>query len=101
MNFPSERQNDRSAIRARQKAYLASLDAQVSQLNRKKALDDVQDGHFVRNLPATPDEMLNGVLLAPLPPVDGKRGESLRHKDGTSKASKEGAQPKPLINQEF
>ncbi|GMH69138.1 hypothetical protein TL16_g05086 [Triparma laevis f. inornata] len=74
MNFPSEHQNDRSAIRARQKAYLASLDAQVSQLNRKKALDDVQDGHFVRNLPATPDEMLNGVLLAPLPPVDGKRG---------------------------
>ncbi|GMI08444.1 hypothetical protein TrVE_jg9224 [Triparma verrucosa] len=74
MNFPSERQNDRAAIRARQKAYLASLDAQVSQLNRKKALDDVQDGHFVRNLPATPDEMLNGVLLAPLPPVDPKRG---------------------------
>ena len=51
------------------------MDAQVSQLNRKKALDDVQDGHFVRNLPATPDEMLNGVLLAPLPPVDPKRGE--------------------------
>ena len=73
MNFPSEKQNDRAAIRARQRAYLASLDAQVNQLNRRKALDDIEDGHFVRNLPGTPDEALNGVLLAPLPPVD-KRG---------------------------
>jgi len=74
MNFPSEAQNDRAAIKARQRAYLASLDAQVNQLQRKKALEDVAEGHFVRNLPATPDDALDSLLLAPLPPADIKRG---------------------------
>ncbi|GMI36742.1 hypothetical protein TrRE_jg9651 [Triparma retinervis] len=75
MLFPSEQENNRQAIRNRQKAYLASLDAQVKQQQRKKAVEDAADGHFVRNLPATPDDSLDSLLLAPLPPVDPtKRG---------------------------
>lgn len=69
MNLPSEAREDRAAKRQRQRAYLASLDAQVNQQQRKKALEDVADGHFVRNLPSTPDDSLDDLLLAPLPPV--------------------------------
>mmetsp|Transcript_5647 Transcript_5647/g.11296 ORF Transcript_5647/g.11296 Transcript_5647/m.11296 type:complete len:1400 (+) Transcript_5647:83-4282(+) len=75
MMFPSEQENNRQAVRNRQRAYLASLDAQVKQQQRKKAVEDAADGHFVRNLPATPDDSLDSLLLAPLPPVDPtKRG---------------------------
>ena len=47
----------------------------MKQQQRKKAVEDAADGHFVRNLPATPDDSLDSLLLAPLPPVDPtKRG---------------------------
>ena len=56
----------RADIKARQRAYLASLDAQVGHKDRAAASERALDGRFVRNLPATPDE---AALLAPLPPV--------------------------------
>ena len=55
MNFPSETTNDKVALKARQRAYLASLNAQITQQNRQQALDKIDEGHYVRNLPATPD----------------------------------------------
>jgi hypothetical protein len=66
MNFPSEASENRAAIRARQRAYLASLDSQVAHKSHAAAHQAASDGRFVRDMPATPDE---AVLLAPLPPV--------------------------------
>ena len=71
MNFPSETTNDKVALKARQRAYLDSLNAQITQQNRQQALDKIDEGHYVRNLPATPDfQSQNEMLLAPLPPVN-------------------------------
>jgi len=61
--------NDRAAIRARQRAYLESLDAQTAYKAHASAEDRASDGKFVRNLPATPDQ---AALLAPLPPVNSR-----------------------------
>lgn len=70
MNFPSEQDSSRSAQKKRQRAYLASLDAQVSAQARQSAVDKRLDGHFVRELPQTPDYgAVSDLLLKPLPPV--------------------------------
>jgi hypothetical protein len=67
MNFPSEQATSREQIVARQRAYLASLDAQTASKAHSSAQEALNDGRFVRNLPSTPDD---SVLLAPLPPVN-------------------------------